>query len=109
MPKPRLHSAPTGAYARRISMDHRIKSGGDGSKQWLGIARAKVRRENEILFTSPRWGEVASGASGFGCLGFEFSNPLTPTLSPPGGGSRGRAARMARHCERHNVARSNPG
>ena len=43
----------------QFSMDHRVKPGGD-EEFCKTRAQKKTRRENEIAFTSPRWGEVAS-------------------------------------------------
>jgi hypothetical protein len=56
MRKLRLHSAPTGAYARRLSMDHRVKPGGDESESGVTVgcnySGAEARRENEISISS---------------------------------------------------------
>ena len=52
-----LANASTGVLARGVSMDHRIKSGGDESESDVTVAchssGAKKRRENDVAHPPP--------------------------------------------------------
>jgi hypothetical protein len=55
----------TGARVRRVSMDHRVKPGGDESETWLAIARMRSRIARTDLLTLPwRGGSHTEGARG---------------------------------------------